>query len=303
MAFTTIDKTFSKAWFRNYIFIILGALFMAIAYVFFITPNKIVPGGVFGISIILHYLTEGLFAWAPEGLPVGAMALVMNIPLVALGIKVLGPRYGIKTILGFVLVSSFIDLLTFIFGHEPIVEGDMLLSSIYGGILLGFGLGLIFKSKASSGGSDIVAMMLSKYTRMPPGQLLIFIDSAIVLIGLAVFKDWQVPLYSWIIIFLVGKVVDATLQGISFHKALFIVTNKYDEVRAKIINELNRGGTAIYAQGMFNENDKKLIFVNVSRRELAILEEFIREIDPDAFLSVINAHEIIGKGFKSINDL
>jgi uncharacterized membrane-anchored protein YitT (DUF2179 family) len=303
MVFSVIDKTFSKTWFKNYAFILFGALAMAAGYVFFIVPNKIVPGGVLGLSVVIHYLTEDLFKWAPEGLPVGMLALLMNIPLVIIGIRALGPRYGVKTILGFVLLSVFIDLLTFLYGHKPLIEDDMLLSSIYGGVLVGFGLGLIFKSKASSGGSDIIAMVLYKYTRVPPGQWLIYIDSIVVLIGLVVIRDWKIPFYSLIIIFLVGKVVDTTLQGRSLHKAVFIITDKYEEVRQKIIYQLNRGGTTLYAQGMFREDDKKLIFVNVNRRELAILEEFIREVDPNAFFTVINTHEIIGKGFKSIKEV
>ena len=303
MAFSVIDKTFSRAWFRNYLFIIIGALLMAAGYVFFITPNKIVPGGVFGLSIIIHYATEGLFQWAPEGLPVGVMGLIMNVPLVILGIRVLGPRYGVKTVIGFTLVSVFIDLLTILYGHDPLLPDDMLLSTIYGGVLIGFGLGLIFKSKASSGGSDIVALVLAKYTRIRPGMLLIYIDSLIVVVGLLVLKDIQVPLYALIVIFLTGKVVDLTLQGPATQKSLFIITDRYDDVRGKIIGDLNRGGTSMQVTGMFHGDDKKMIFVNVNRREMAILEEYIREIDPDAFLTVINAHEIIGKGFKSLNEV
>jgi len=275
---------------------------MACGYVFFITPNKIVPGGVFGLSIVIHYVSSGIFSWAPEGLPVGMMALIMNIPLVIIGIRVLGPRFGMKTIMGFVLTSVFIDLLTYIHGYKPLVKDDMLLSSIYGGILIGFGLGLIFKSKASSGGSDIIAMVISRYTRIAPGQLLIYIDSVIVLVGLAVFRDWEVPLYSWIVIFLTGKVIDTTMQGSNFDKALFIISEHYEDIRNKIIVDLNRSATFIPAKGMYRGQDKKMIFVNVNRREVIILQEYIREIDPDAFLTVINAYEILGKGFKPLRE-
>jgi len=302
MSFITKDKAFTKKWMKNYAFILAGTFLMACGYVFFITPNRIVPGGVFGISIVLHYLTVGVFSWAEEGLPVGAMALLMNIPLVIIGIRVLGPRFGIKTIMGFVLTSIFIDVLTYFHGYEPLVKDELLLSSIYGGILIGFGLGLIFKSKASSGGSDIVAMVISRYTRIPPGQLLIYIDSVIVLVGLAAFRDWQVPLYSWIVIFLTGKVIDTVMHGSTFDKALFIISDHYEEIRTKIICDLNRSATFIPARGMFKEQDKKMIFVNVTRREVAILQDYIREIDPEAFLTVINAYEILGKGFKPLRE-
>jgi len=230
------------------------------------------------------------------------MALLMNIPLVIIGIKVLGPRFGIKTIMGFVLTSMFIDLLTYFHGYKPLVKDDMLLSSIYGGILIGFGLGLIFKSKASSGGSDIVAMVISRYTRIQPGQLLIYIDSVIVLVGLIAFKDWQVPLYSWIVIFITGKVIDTVMQGTNYDKALFIISDHYQEIRQKILVDLNRSATTIPAKGMYQEQNKNLIFVNVNRREVVILQDYIRDIDPKAFLTVINAYEILGKGFKPLRE-
>jgi uncharacterized membrane-anchored protein YitT (DUF2179 family) len=127
-------------------------------------------------------MTEGVFSWAPSGLPIGTMGLIMNIPLTIIGVKILGPRFGVKTVVGFVLTSIFMDLITYLFGEAPLVAGDALLSSIFGGVMVGLGLGLIFKSKATSGGSDIVAMILAKYTKMPLGQLMIYVDSAVVFV-------------------------------------------------------------------------------------------------------------------------
>jgi uncharacterized membrane-anchored protein YitT (DUF2179 family) len=302
MAFLQPDKPFSVKWFANYLLIVAGSFILAAGFVFFITPYKIVPGGVYGIGIVVNNLTKGLFSFAPEGFPIGLFGLLLNIPLTIAGIKILGPRFGIKTILGFFLTSIFMDGLTFYWGYDPLVEGNALLSSIFGGVLVGFGLGLIFKSKASSGGSDIVAMIFAKYTRLPLGQLLIYIDSVIVLFGLVVFKDWSIPLYSWIVIFITGKVIDATIQGVSYDKALFIISDKYEEVRSKIIVDLNRGGTMIPGKGMFGGDDRKIIFTSVNRREVAMLQEYIKEIDPQAFLTVVDANEIIGNGFKSLNE-
>jgi uncharacterized membrane-anchored protein YitT (DUF2179 family) len=168
--------------------------------------------------------------------------------------------------------------------------------------MIGFGLGLIFKSKATSGGSDIIAMIIAKYTRLPLGQLLIFIDSAIVLVGLIAFGDWKIPLYSWIVIFVTGKVIDVVLEGISYDKTLFIISDKHPEIRDKIINDLNRGGTLFTGKGMYNYAEKTVIFTVVNRRELAILEDYINTIDPNAFLTVIDANEILGKGFKSLKE-
>jgi len=302
MTFITKEKLFSREWFKNYFFITLGSLILAMGYVFFITPYKIVPGGVFGISIVIHYLTQGIFKFAPDGLPVGLMGFIMNIPLTIIGIKILGPRFGIKTIVGFFLASCFIDLLSLWWGSDPLVPDDTLLSSIFGGVLIGFGLGLIFKSRATSGGSDIVAMIISKYTRITPGQLLIYIDSVIVLIGLIAFRDWRVPLYSWIVIFITGKVLDAILTGANYDKSLFIITDKYEEIRNKIINDLDRSGTLIKGTGLYKESEKKVIFTTVSRRELVILESFIKEIDEHAFMTVFDAREVLGEGFKPLKE-
>jgi uncharacterized membrane-anchored protein YitT (DUF2179 family) len=247
-------------------------------------------------------MTKGMFAFAPDGLPIGTMALIMNIPLTILGVKILGPKFGVKTVVGFVLSSVFIDLLTYFWGDVPLVANDALLSSIFGGVLVGFGLGLIFKAKATSGGSDIVAMIIAKYTRLPLGQLMIIVDSVIVLFGLAVFQDWKIPLYSWIVIFITGKVIDMVLEGISYDKTLFIVSDKFEEIRDRIINDLNRGGTYIPGKGMYNGADKTIIFTVVNRREMALLEEYISQIDPEAFVTVIEAKEILGQGFKSLNE-
>jgi uncharacterized membrane-anchored protein YitT (DUF2179 family) len=296
------EKVFSKKWFASYSLIVIGSIILAAGFAFFISPYKIVPGGVYGIAIVIHYMTEGIFSWAPSGFPIGLMGLILNIPLTIIGIKILGPRFGVKTVVGFVLTSVFMDLITYFFGEAPLVAGDALLSSIFGGVLVGLGLGLIFKSKATSGGSDIVAMIIAKYTRLPLGQLMIYVDSAIVLIGLLVFADWKIPLYSWIVIYVTGKTIDIVLQGMSVDKTLFIISDKFTEIRDRIINDLHRGGTYIPGKGMYNGSDKTIIFTVVNRREMALLEEYIHEIDPTAFLTVLEANEILGEGFKSLKE-
>jgi len=311
MTYITKEKLFSKEWFFNYSVIIIGSFILAAGFVYFIDPHKIVPGGVYGIGIVVKNMTANMmnggiyipFLKEPlfkDGLGIGFVGLILNIPLTILGIKILGPKFGIKTIFGFILTSIFIDFLDTKF--DGALVDDVLLSCVFGGVLIGFGLGLIFKSKATSGGSDIIAMIAAKYTRMSLGILLIFVDSIIVLLGLIVFKDWKIPLYSWIVIYITGKVIDATLEGISYDKALFIISDRYTEIRDKIINDLNRGGTFINGTGMYQGSDKKIIFTNVNRREQAILQDFIREVDPNAFMTVIDAHEVIGNGFKPMQE-
>ncbi|MCD6658961.1 MAG: YitT family protein [Lentimicrobium sp.] len=304
MAFVQNEKLFSKKWFIAYSLIVIGSFILAAGFVFFINPYNIVPGGVYGIGIVVHHLSKGWFSFWPTGIPIGLFGLVLNIPLTIIGIKVLGPRFGVKTVIGFVLTSVFMDLLTMVVGeNDPLgLADDLFMGCVFGGVLIGFGLGLIFKSKATSGGSDIVAMVIAKYTRMPLGQLMIYVDSAIVLFGLLVFQDWKIPLYSWIVIFVTGKVIDITMQGVSYDKTLFIISKEFELIRDKIINDLNRGGTYIPGKGMFNNADKTIIFTVLNRRELAILEEYIHQIDPKAFVTVVDANEILGEGFKSLRD-
>lgn len=293
MPFLQKEQLFTKKWFISYTLIVVGTFLVATGYVYFITPYKIVPGGIYGISIVLHHMF---------GTPVGLTALLFNIPLTIIGTRVLGPRFGTKTVVGFVLTSVFVDLLSFFSKYEPLVESDPLLSSVFGGALVGAGVGLIFKSKATSGGSDVIAMIIARYTRMPLGQLMMAVDSVIVLVGFVAFGDWRIPLYSWIAIFVMGKTIDAVLSGVNYEKTIFIVSEKHQEIRDKIINDLNRGGTFLQGEGMYNGQSKKVIFTVVNRRELAMLEEFINKIDPKAFLTIMDAHEILGQGFKSLHE-
>jgi len=293
MSFIIKEKVFSWKWVLNYTMIIVGAFILAAGFVFFITPHKIVPGGVYGIAIVLHYLI---------GTPVGATALAFDIPLTLIAIRVLGPRFGAKTVVGFVMTAVFVDGLTYFYGTDPLITDDVLLSSIVGGVFIGIGLGLIFKTKATSGGTDIVAMIISKYTHLPVGRLLIMVDSTIVLFGLIVFKDWKIPFYSLIVIYIAGKILDTFLEGISYEKVLFIVSEKTEEIKRKIIDDLNRGGTLINGKGIFRGDNKTILFTVVNRREVTILQEFIHRVDPRAFVTVLNASEILGEGFKSLEE-
>ncbi len=300
MAFLTKDKIFSKKWISDYLFIIIGSFILAASFVFFITPHKIVPGGVYGISIVVHYLTEGVFPFWPEGIPVGLFALLIDIPLIIIGIKILGPKFGMKTITGSVLTAVFNDLITWFRPvSTPLVE-DILLSCVFAGVLAGFGLGLIFKSRATSGGSDIIAMIIGKYTHMPIGRLMIYVDSVIVLFGLFAFGDWAIPLYSWIVIYICGRVIDLTMEGTEYNKALLIISKAHKEIKDKLLLDLDRGGTYLKGEGLYTGDDKQVIYTVVSRREVAILREFISNIDPNAFITVMDAREILGEGFQSL---
>lgn len=293
MSFVTKEKLFSLDWFKVYSLILLGTFIMSAGFVFFISPYKMAPGGVYGVAIILHHML---------GLPIGLVGLALDIPLTFIGIKILGPRFGIKTVVGFVSTSLWITLLESLWGYEALVDNAPLLSSIYGGAMIGVGLGMVFKAKATSGGTDIIAMVVSKYTKMPVGQALIIIDSVVVLGGLAAFGDWMIPLLSWLVIFLTGKIIDAMVEGVGYEKSVMIISTKHELIRDKIINDMKRGGTYLKGTGMYQGAEKKIIMTVVTRRELVLLKHFISNIDDNAFVMVSDANEIMGDGFKSLND-
>ncbi len=287
------EKLFSGKWFRSYIYIIIGTFLVSVGYVLFISPNKVVPGGIYGISIMLHHLL---------GTPLGLTALAFNIPLTIIGTKVLGPRFGPKTIVAFISTAAFSDALSYWYGNKPLVEGDVLLSCIFGGLFIGVGVAFTFKAKASSGGTDVVAMILEKYTRVPIGQLIMIVDSVIVLMSFIAFGDWRIPLYSWVVIFVYGRTVDMIMRGFSYDKTLFVISEKHNEIRDILINDVRRGGTFLKGEGMYNHVEKQIVFTVVNPRELYMLQEMIHKIDPNAFIAVLDAYEILGKGFKSLSE-
>lgn len=293
------EKLFSARWFQTYATLILGAFVISIGYTFFMTPYKIVPGGIYGISTIFYYQL---------GLPIGMSALCFNLPLSLWGVWVLGKQFGVKTFICFLLVALFADGMPLFLkacGHphpyDPFQLGeDVLLASIFGGVVIGIGAGLILKTRSSSGGTDVLSSILNKLTRKPIGMLQMTVDSCIVLCGLIVFKDWKVPFYSWLTIFLMGKVIDIVIQGYSSDKTFFIVSNKTEEIRHYILAELHRGGSIVPVNGMFNRAEKEMIMTVVNRKEVVTLQRAIQKIDPEAFTTIMEAKEIMGHGFKSL---
>ncbi|MDD2963394.1 MAG: YitT family protein [Bacteroidales bacterium] len=303
MAFIPSERTFSAQWFKDYLLVVSGAFLLALAYVLFINPYHVVPGGIYGLGIIIHHITREM-PLGFDGIPVGLAGLLLNIPLTFFGIRILGPRFGVRTVIGFIATSVFMDGMTLLINQpDPLgLSNDVFLACLFGGALSGAGLGLIFKSRAASGGSDVIAMIISKFTKQPLGILVICIDSVIVLLGLVVFADWRTPLYSWIVIFISGMVIDLVLEGFRHEKSVMIVSDKYQEIRDIIINDLHRSGTFLEAKGMYNGRDRVVIHTVLNRRELAILKDGIKAIDARAFLTVTDAGEILGNGFKSLND-
>lgn len=280
--------------------VLFGSVLIAIAYVLFNTPYNITPGGVYGLAIVINHFFPDIM--------VGTIGLSLDIPLLIISFIIFGRGSGFKTIAAALVLPIVMNAFTlFVGGTDPamILDGkinltnDMLLASIFGGILTGIGLGIIVKSKATSGGTDVIGMVMTKYLRMPFSKSMLIVESCVIVSGLVVFGDWTLPLYSLISLFITSKVIDIIIDGTSTDKLLFIVSDKHEELRNYIIEELGRGGTYLKASGMYTKSDKMVIFVVVSRNQLPLMKDIIKSVDDKAFLTVVNAHEIMGDGFKS----
>ncbi|MFI3268047.1 MAG: YitT family protein [Rikenellaceae bacterium] len=289
---------FTKQWTLSWISIIVGAFLLSAGYVLFINPYKIIPGGVYGLGIIFHHFFPSI--------QVGTFGLCFDIPLLLLSFKVFGAKSGTRTIFAAVLTPIFMNILTYLIGENPEtmlsgtinLSNDILLASIFGGVISGIGLGFIFKSNATSGGTDIVSMIISKYSKLSLSKAIIMVESVIVIVGLLVFGDWKLPLYSIVAIFSCVQVIDYILEGASNDKMLLIISKEHDKIREYVINDLERGGTYIKSSGMYTSQTKDMMFVVVNRREITLVKSFIMEVDESAFIVVVNVHETLGDGFK-----
>ena len=281
---------------RDYCMIILGTAIMAVGYVVFVSPLKLAPGGVYGIAIILHHLFN---------FPIGLSGLCLDLPLLIIGTLWLGPKFGAKTVASVLALPAFLSVLEYFYGYEPLVSDPSatVILVLFGSVLIGLGLGIIFKTRATSGGTDIIAMILAKYVKhISVGKLIILVDSTVVLLSLVAFKDWTIPLYSWLVIYIEGIIIDKVVAGGLSGKAVLIISEKPEEIKECILQKLQRGGTFIKGEGMYNHSDKKIIYTTVSRKQLPQLIHYVHETDPSAFLSVLEASEVLGNGLASLKD-
>ncbi len=276
-----------KSLVKDFALIISGAMFVAVGYALFLAPYNIVPGGVYGLGIILNHITQGL-GGLEGGIPIGLIALCFNIPLFFLVAKSMGKMPSIKTAITFVLVALFTDILNYYLSGAPLVEDERLLSAFYGGAVLGAGVYLIFLAGASSAGTDTLAQVLAKKTNIRVSRILMFIDSTVVLFGLLAFHDWKVPLYSWLTIFIYGKVVDA-LQPANPHKSVFIISDRPKEVRDALVDRMGIRGTFLHGRGMYHGKERDVIFIIIQRKNLQNLKKLVLEIDDNAFITTADA--------------
>ena len=268
----------------EYVYVIVGAAVIAIGFNVFLLPNQVASGGVSGISTILH----GLFGWNP-----GIVQYAFNVPLFIAGVLFLGKKFGIKSFIG-TITLPFIVLLTN--SWEPWTDNP-LLGALFGGIVVGLGIGLVFKGNASTGGTDLLAQIITKFTGLSLGTSVLLIDG-IIAISAAVVFDLEKGLYALIGLYVTTKTIDIIQLGFSQSKMVYIITLKQDEVREAIYAEINRGVTKLQAFGGYTGEARPVLMVVVYQTEFTKLKQLIKSVDPSAFVIVSDAYEVLGEGFK-----
>ena len=314
------------AWWRSMFAIVLGCLIMAVGYSYFVSPYNIVPGGVYGMGIVLHNVFPSI--------QVGTFGYMIDVPLLASAIIVFGRQFGGRTLFAACLTPGLINLLSWIafpnqealealdpkqlFGGVIDLSNDLMLASLLGAVLIGLGVGLVLRNQATTGGTDIIAMYLQKFAKMKFSTGILLADSCVVLSGLLVIGfgvgsgadreaveggSWLLSFYSLITIYVSSRVLAYVIDGASYDKLLFIISeNHHAELRDFIIEDMDRSGTYTKGKGMYTDQDREMIFVVVSRKEVHLVQNKVREIDPKAFMVVTDAYETFGEGFKQFPD-
>lgn len=271
---------------KNYLYVIFGVLLIAISVVIFFIPNNFTTGGTPGAALLLHKLT---------GFSIGSMVIAINIPLLIWGYKYLGKRFAIRTIFAIILISLFIDLFSK-YLYFPDLISNILLASIFGGLVIGLGVGLIIKGNASAGGSTVVARIVSANSHIKPAQVILIIDVIIVVSSIYVFKDLEKALWSIMSIYVTAKAIDVVLTGTLTTKVIHIATNKPELLSKRITQRLGNDGTILKGTALHPNQDKTLIFIVLDVKRLGTLRQIIQETDSEAFMIVMEASEMLGRG-------
>lgn len=275
----------------EYFMISLGTFFIALSLHLFLAPNTIAPGGVSGLAIVIEKVT---------GVPIFITNLAFNIPLFLAGLFLLGRSFGMKTGFATLLLSFFLWGLGE-FGGDYYATKDVLLAAVYGGVLCGLGIGLVFRNRASTGGTDLAGSILNRFfPHISTAKLMMFLDLFVVLAAGLVSHAIETSLYSLISLYIIVKVADFIVEGLDYSKQFMIVTEYPDEISAQIIEEVSRGVTALKGRGMFSGNEREVLLCVVYRNEVIQIKEIVRKIDPRAFVMVSTVHEVLGEGFREI---
>ncbi|MCL2336697.1 MAG: YitT family protein [Firmicutes bacterium] len=270
----------------EFFWVTVGVALTSLGLNLFLVPNKIAAGGVSGIAIILHYLI---------GSPVGLTMLALNVPLFVVGIYRLGLTFGFRSLYGTLSLSALVDFLA---PYLPTPTDNLLLAAIFGGVLTGLGLGLVFRFRGTTGGTDLAAAVLRTYTGVNIGQLLFLVDATVVLAAGLLFRSWELMLYALITVFITAWVIDLVQEGFSYAKAFFVISDRFEVIAGEIMRELGRGATALKGRGLYTGSDREVLLTVVNRSEVSRLKEIIYDADPGAFVILADVRDVLGEGFK-----
>ncbi len=271
----------------KFIFITTGAVMMAVALEIFLIPNSVIDGGITGISIILSEVTP---------VPLGLFIFIINVPFLIIGYKQIGKTFAFSTLYGITVMS----LMTAYLHHVPALTDDKILASMFGGVILGFGIGLVIRFGGSLDGTEIVAILLSKRFHMPVGQIVMIINVFIFAVAGFVF-GWDSAMFSIFTYYIAAKVMDIVVEGLEESKSVTIISSEYEEISQAIVDRLGRSTTFMYAKGGYSKEDTQMIYCVVTRLELAKLRTIVQDIDPSAFLAIEHVSEVIGGNFEKKN--
>ena len=284
-----MKKLINNNVFISYLQIVIGCFIGAIAYPTLLIPNHIAPGGLTGFATVLNYIAN---------LPVGLTSLIMNIPLFIIGYNSMGKVFAFRSLIATLLFSFMIDIVPF----KAVTTTDPLLAAIFGGTLVGIGLGLVIRGGATTGGTDMIARMIhNKYTHISVGTVLFLIDCLVVVLA-GVTIEIVYSMYAFICLFVVSKLIDVVIMGFSREKACYIISTKNEEMKTAIMTQLDRGVTSLSAKGGYSGTDKPVLLCLLSSQEVGPLKNIIRNIDSNAFVFISDAHEVLGEGFRSLNE-
>ncbi len=271
---------------QEYVIIALGCTIMAAGVSLFLLPNELSTGGFSGIATIVYYFFK---------VPMGVTVLALNIPLLIIAYFKIGKQLFARSIYGTIVFSLMIDLIDKI---TPLTH-DRFLGCIYGGIFAGIGTAIILKFDASTGGSDLLSHIIRAYKKQyKSSSLILAVDTVVIALNVIFFKNIEIGLYSAIAIFLMGKMIDLIFEGVNFAKVIFIISPKYEEIAGQISASINRGSTGLFSKGMYTDQEKLTLLCVGSRTEAYEMQSIAKEIDKEAFIIIMNAREVIGKGFK-----
>ncbi len=266
--------------------ILFGTAIMAFALVAFLIPHRLAAGGISGLAVILFYLFR---------LPVGLTIIVLNIPLFLVSYFYLGSRVLWHSLLGTLFFSGLVELFDLTFSFN--ITGDILLAAVYGGVLMGFGLGLVFRARGSTGGTSLISLILSRLTGISTGQGLLGSDLVVILLAFFILGA-EPAMYAVLSLFVSSWVIDAVQEGLGLSKAALIITARGVLITDRLLRELDRGVTALEGRGGFTGHSREVLLCVIGRPQVAQLKEIVHEADPDAFLIIGSATEVYGEGFR-----